>query len=251
MTNARNARTTREKAAELRAEAARQEARHRAVLIGVAIVTAVLVIVGAGVLIQTARQESIDAANDTTPPANLVDGAVVVGKADAPVTVTLYSDYICPYCGLAHHANKEQLDAWVAEGKVKLEYRLVAFLDGASTDNYSTRALNMVAAVVNAKPEAFTVVNDTLFSEQPEEGGAGLPDKHLVEIAVAAGAPEAEIRKAVENLTFRGWVRATTEEASKAGVNATPTFEVNGTAVKNAADAESVKAAVEKALGAG
>jgi len=34
MTNARNARTTREKAAELRAEAARQEARHRAVLIG-------------------------------------------------------------------------------------------------------------------------------------------------------------------------------------------------------------------------
>jgi len=44
---------------------------------------------------------------------------------------------------------------------------------------------------------------------------------------------------------------STTEEASKAGVNATPTLEVNGTAVKNAADAESVKAAVEKALGAG
>ena len=250
MTNARAARTTREKAAELRAEAARREARRRTILIITSVVAALVVLVGAGIVVQMARQESVKAAG-TTPPANLRNGAFVVGKDTAPVTLTVYSDYLCPYCKVQHEANKAQTEAWVAEGKVRVEYRTVAFLDQASADEYSSRALNAAAAVLNTAPEAFPAFHDALFAEQPAEGGPGLSDDRLVELAVTAGAPKDPIRQAVSKRSYWGWTASVTEQASKDGVSGTPTVKVNGTMVQNPTDAAELKKAVEKALGKG
>ena len=250
MTNARAARTTREKAAELRAEAARREARRRAILILVSVVAALLVLIGAGVVIQMAQQESVKAAG-TTPPANLVKGAFVVGQDTAPVTLTIYSDYLCPYCKVQHDVNKAQTDAWVKEGKVRVEYRTVAFLDKASTDEYSSRALNAAAAVLNTAPDAFPAFHDSLYAEQPAEGGPGLSDERLVQLAVTAGAPKDPIQQAVTKRSYWGWTAAVTEQASKDGVSGTPTVKVNGTMVQNPTDTTELKKAVEKALGKG
>ncbi|MBL8928762.1 MAG: thioredoxin domain-containing protein [Kineosporiaceae bacterium] len=247
MTNARAAKSTREKAAELRAEAARAEAKRKQLTITGAIAALIVVILGSYLLITKAKDDA-DArtAAANASPANLTNGGYLYGSSTAKVTLELYEDFLCPACKNAEAANGTQIEEWVKDGTVKVIYKPVAILDHASTDDYSTRSLNAAAAVINTKPEAFVAFHKALFDNQPAEGGPGLPDAKLVELAVAAGADKATIESAITGKTFENWTVKATEEFSKAGYNATPTFVVNGTKVASS-DPAVVKAAVDAA----
>lgn len=245
MTNATKAKATREKAAAMRAEAARREARARNGRI-VAVVAAVLaVLVAAGIIIQTARHDSQAAA---APPRNTTGGSgITVGDAAAPVTVSFYEDFQCPICKQAHQANDAQLQQWVKDGKVKVVYQPIAFLDRASTDEYSTRSLNAAAAVIDLHPAGFEAFQKALYDNQPAENGAGLTDQQLIDYAVAAGAPRDQVTTDVNTRRFAGWVKDVTDESSRRGVTGTPTIKVNGTTLSDW-QPDKFKAAVEAAL---
>ena len=194
MTNARTARSTREKAAALRAEAARREARRRSIVVTGVVAAVLAAVVGVFVLVTTLQREA-GTAGGTATPANAAAGSVAVGRADAPVTVVAYEDFQCPACKSFEDANGGQLATWVADGSVRVEYHPIAFLDRASTDDYSTRALNAAATVLDLAPDGFRQFHDALFAEQPAEGGPGLTDARLLELAVAAGAPGSRRRR--------------------------------------------------------
>ena len=51
-----------------------------------------------------------------TPAGATDSGAVLLGKVDAPVTVTVYADFMCPFCGRFERANGEALQSAVAAG---------------------------------------------------------------------------------------------------------------------------------------
>jgi protein-disulfide isomerase len=248
MTNARTARTTREKAAALRAEQARRDARRRSMIVTGA-VAAVLALVVAGFVLVQALQRDAGSRTAAATPSTGADGSVVVGRADAPVTLAVYEDFQCPACKAFEDANHDQLSRWIDDGTVKVEYRPIAFLDRASTDDYSTRALNAAATVLDLAPDGYRSFHDALYAEQPAEGGPGLSDDRLVELAVAAGAPRAEARAAIEGLNYGPWVASVTERASKDGVNSTPTVVVNGTTVADRSPA-GLAAAVQAAKAA-
>jgi protein-disulfide isomerase len=232
MTNARTARALREqKAADLRARAKRSQRRRRAATIGAAVLSFLVVVVGVGVVIQNLRSSSAQAAGST--PQHLTDGAILVGKPSAPVTLTLYEDFQCPVCQEFEAESGKQIAAWVADGTVKVSYRPIAILDYQSSTDYSTRAVDAAAAVVNSDPAAYERFHDLLYANQPLEGGAGLTDAKLVELAGQAGAPTGPVRKALQDKQFAGWAKKVTDEASQAGVNQTPTVIVNGTRLKD------------------
>lgn len=236
------------KVAQLRAASAKAESRRRTLVVGSVVAVLVAVIVGVFVVVQNTRRD--EATSSAATPANVGgDGgnSIVAGPDGAPVKVVIYEDFQCPYCAQFEAANRDQLAAWVAAGDVQVQYRPIAFLDQASTDKYSTRSLNAAAAVVNSSPDAFAEFHNLLFENQPAEGGAGLTDEQLIGYAVQAGASEAEIRTAVEDLTYEGWAARVTEASSKAGISGTPTVQVNGTALENL-DAASLKSAVDAAL---
>jgi protein-disulfide isomerase len=247
MTNARTARSTREKAAALRAEAARREARRRSILVTGVVAAVLAAVVGVFVLVTTLQREA--GTSGTATPANAAAGSVAVGRADAPVTVVAYEDFQCPACKSFEDANGDQLARWVADGSVRVEYRPIAFLDRASTDDYSTRALNAAATVLDLAPGGFRQFHDALFAEQPAEGGPGLTDARLLELAVAAGAPREQAEAAIDGLRYESWTAKVTEDASKAGVNSTPTVIVDGTTLADHSPA-AVAAAVRSALAA-
>lgn len=248
MTNARAARSAREKAAAMQAEAAKREARRRNILVALSAVVAVAVIVGAAFLIRAAQQEGEDAASpgSSVAPRNITNNAVVEGQSSAPVTLTVYEDFQCPACAAFEQLNAEQIAGWVKDGTVKVEYRIISILDHQSSDEYSTRSANAAAAVTDLAPAGFTTFHASLFAEQPAEGGPGLPDDRLVELAVAAGAVEADVRPAIEDRKFAGWVKTVTDEATNGGLKGTPTVKVNGEELQDYA-AETVKKAVEEA----
>lgn len=235
----------RRKAAAARQEAARREARRRTVIVTVAAAIVLGIVASVVVVVQSSRRDA--AVADARNPANVSAGnAIVVGDASAPVTMTVYEDFQCPACRSFEELNGAQVKQWIADKTVKVEYQPIAFLDRASTDRYSTRSLNAAAAVVDAAPTAFPAFHDALFANQPAEGGAGLTDAKLVELAVAAGAPQAQVEAAVEDGAFEGWVARVTEAASQAGVNSTPTVKVDGKTLESF-DPTVVKQAVEAA----
>ena len=237
MTNARNAKTAREKAAELRAEAAKAEARRKTI-------TAVAVV--ATILVRTASDNSAaKTAAAAKPPANLSDGGVLAGNTTAKVTIEVYEDFLCPACKQGELANAAQMEQWAKDGTAKVIYRPVSILDRATTpEGYSSRALNAAAVVMDTKPSAFAAFHKLLFDNQPAEGSAGLTDDQLIEYAVQAGCDKAAVEAPIRDQKFKVWAAAQTDEFSKKGYTGTPTYVVNGTQLK-AFDADSLKKAVE------
>ncbi len=206
----------------------RREQRRRNLMIGGVVAFLLLVVVAVVYGIQSQRDTSGQVAKDV--PAGLTDGyGVLDGAASAPRTVTVYEDFQCPICHEFEQATQQQLRQAVADGKIQLDYRMVAFLDRASTTNYSSRALNAAAVVLDASgQDVFVKFHDLLYENQPQEGSAGLSDDELVKLAVQAGATESDVRPGIEDNQFHQWVVNATDQMSKNGVNGTPTVLVDG-----------------------
>jgi protein-disulfide isomerase len=233
------------KAAAMRAAAAKAEARRRQLIVGSVVLVVIVLIIGVFVVVQNARRDTATASGAT--PANLgPSNSIVVGEASAPVTLVAYEDFQCPVCNDFEKLNAAQIDAWVKAGTVKVDYRPVSILDRASEDNYSTRALNAVGALVNSTPSAFPAYHKALFAAQPEENGPGLTNQKLIDLAVAAGAPKDAMTAAVNGETYKGWTVRATDQASKDGLSGTPRILVNGKEIKEWT-AANLKTAVEAA----
>jgi protein-disulfide isomerase len=160
-----------------------------------------------------------------TPPAT-VKAPGTDAEAGKPVKVVLYIDFICPVCKNFEAQYNETLTKLRDEGKITVEYRPLGFLDSRSTTNYSSRAANAAACVVNESPEKYSDFVNALFDKQPAEGSAGLSDDDLKKMATEVGAKS--IDSCIDQKTYRPWVKYTTQEAAAIGVSGTPTVIVDG-----------------------
>jgi len=160
-----------------------------------------------------------------SPPAEIkAPGAEA--EAGKPVKVVAYIDFICPVCKNFEATYGDTLNKLRNDGKITVEYRPLGFLDSRSTTNYSSRAANAAACVLNASPDKYTAFFDQLFAKQPAEGSAGLSDNDLKKMATDAGA--ANIESCVDGKTYRPYVKFVTQEAAAIGVTGTPTVFVDG-----------------------
>jgi protein-disulfide isomerase len=215
------------RAAEAAARAA-AEKRRRTVIGGVVAAVVLVVAVIVVVVVQTSRTST--SATVAVPAGTVDDGTgIAVGQADATVTVDVYEDFQCPVCAQFEATNGETLDQLVSSGDIRLVYHAIAFLDRASTTEYSTRALNAAGTVLDsAGTDAFRKFHDLLFANQPVEGSAGLTDDQLVDYATQAGATGEGVASAIRDRAFEDWTTQVTDAASQAGVTGTPTVLVDG-----------------------
>lgn len=240
----------REKARLMREAAERRQRRNRTFLVAGVVVAVLAVVLGIGVVIKTAG------GNDPTAtagaPQGVTDtGGVVTGKAEAPVTVAVYLDYQCPACKAFEAASGEYLQQQQDDGVVKLETHPISILDRFSSGTeYSTRSASAALCVAEQAPGAFTTFTKEMFANQPPENASGLTDDKVATIATLAGAPES-VQSCIEDGTYRDFVTAQTEQASKDGLPGTPWVLVNGTVVENAMQPEVLQAAIAKAASAG
>jgi protein-disulfide isomerase len=164
------------------------------------------------------------------PSSGTAAGAIVTGPATAPVTVTVYLDYLCPYCGRFEKANSAEIERLIAAGTMRLELHPLAFLDRLSAGTrYSTRSANAVATVADAAPDRVLAFNRALYERQPAENGPGLTDDEIAAIAAGVGVDAAVIDR-FRHATFEPWVTAGTAAAVDDGVSGTPTVRINGKA---------------------
>jgi protein-disulfide isomerase len=143
--------------------------------------------------------------------------------------ITVYEDFQCPICRAFEQATAAKVRAAVEAGEVKVEYRVVSFLDRASKNEYSSRAANAAMTVLDtAGIDAFWTFHDELFANQPEEGTAGPSNDDLVDLAVEAGADRAAVEAGIDDGSFDQWVKNATDAMSRHGVTGTPTALIDG-----------------------
>jgi protein-disulfide isomerase len=217
-----------ERAAAVRREYEAKERRRRTLVVSAVVVVVLGLLLAAGYAVQSSRDTTGQA---TTPPSGVVDKyAVPRGQDGAPVTVTVFEDFMCPFCGDFEAASEPVLAKYIQNGDVQVHYRVLSFLDRASSGTeYSTRSMNAIGVVLDTSGrEVAARFHDLLFAHQPQEGSSGLSDGELVDLAVQAGADKSAVDGPIRGLRFEQWVKNATDDASKQGVNSTPTVLVDG-----------------------
>jgi protein-disulfide isomerase len=247
------------KALELREQQKKREKRNRIIAIsGLVAAVVVLVVVVALILGQSKTTatggaaytgDAVKIADVAKPSTAEANGAIPVGATgkagEAPaagdVVVSVYFDYLCPYCHQFETANDAELATLRAAGGVTVEYHPVSILDRLSSGTeYSTRAANAVAVVADQAPDKFSAFNTALFANQPAENSQGLSDDEIAKLALGAGVPQSVVDKFTATVpdkswrTFAPYVAALTTQASTdlGSSFGTPTVLINGTAFK-------------------
>lgn len=238
--------------------AAEVELRHkqRYVAAGTAVAVVLVTLIAIGVQGNRAKiSPTADTANATA------SNGVQVGNGQAPVSVDLYEDLQCPICNnLEQSGLTKDLEAKIKATNIKVNYHVMSFLDASSNGNrYSSRAANAAYCAADQSPAAFGKFHDIAYGKtadgknnQPAESSHGVPDSTLIDWGKQAGITSADFSTCVTSEQHKDLVAGVTEDASKRGVNGTPTVFVQGKEVKgtggNAVTVPQVDAAIAAAL---
>jgi protein-disulfide isomerase len=171
------------------------------------------------------------------------DGVVI---SDGPTTLDVYIDFLCPFCRRFEETSGEALQALAGAGMSRVVYHPLGFLDRLSTDRYSSRAA--AASGCAADRRSFRQYKDTLFANQPEEGGPGLSDEQLARLGLALGL-DPGFARCIGERRYLEWVAYVTGRAVERGVVGTPSVFVDNVPV--AANAPTIVAAVERLVSRG
>jgi protein-disulfide isomerase len=213
-----------ERAAAIQADQARGE-RNRKVAITAGII-AVLVLVVAGGFWATRGSSTAVAGTPKNLQVAVSGNTLVVGPASAPLKVTVYEDFQCPFCREFESGSRDFLHTDAAQGKVQVTYQPFNLL---TADDYSARALSAWAAVLQkGTPKQALAMHDVLYENQPYENASSKPDAaKLRSFAKDAGVKDSSVLDAIGG-TDDAVVTETNQAADTAKVTGTPTVFVNG-----------------------
>jgi protein-disulfide isomerase len=236
-----SSRSGRRRAARVVREQIARERRRKRTLWTSVVATAALVIAG---MIGWAVYASQRSGEYNTPPGASEDATGIVGGG-GKVIVDVYEDFICPACRQFESSAGATLDRLVADGRARIVYHPVAYLNRLSTTEYSSRS--SAASGCAADGGKFREYAKALFERQPPEGSAGLSDDQLIEIGTSVGLNAGSFGSCVRDGTYETWTEHVTDAASERGVTSTPTVLVAGSPVEPTAEA--VTAAVQRTGG--
>lgn len=177
---------------------------------------------------------------DVAVPANSTATGTTVGNPAAPKTIDIYQDFQCPACKQFEQTTGSTIDQIVAAGQAKVVYHPVAILDRYSPDRYSSRS--SAASGCAADAGVFGRYLTLLYENQPEENKPGLTDDRLVALGEQAGGGPG-FAACVQSQKYAPWTAEVTDQASKDGLQGTPTVKVDGQQIQDPTP-DAVRAAV-------
>lgn len=157
-----------------------------------------------------------------------VGQAAVKGPTGAKVTIIEYSSFTCPYCNKARSVLQQLLD----NHPVRLAYK---HFDRGGIDSIAAQA-----AECAGEQGRFWEMHDAIF----DRGAGG----DLKQYALDLGLKGPEFNSCLDSGRYAQRVKDDTQEALSYGVDATPTFFVNGRKVVGALPYSSFEGIIEEEL---
>ena len=192
--------------------------RFYALLAGVALV-------GGGVMWYGARRKPAPPPTVPAAVAPAADGfrGYTLGAATAPVEVTEYSDFECPFCAsfatVQMPVIREQL---IGPGKVRWRFRDFPL----PSHRYSRYAA--LAGQCAGEQGKFWEMHNRLFEQHQWAQTGDNPRALFRDYARAAGVDLDKYDACMDSQRYAGRIEASVQEGEAAGVRGTPSFYVNG-----------------------
>ncbi len=188
------------------------------VIAGIGIATVIIVVVGA---LFMGGKSSPD---KPVPPA---DANVLVrpdsnrtASKSAKVTLVEFGDYQCPACGASHPIVEQLLKEY--EGKVNFVFR------NYPLPMHPNAMIAAVAAEASGSQGKYFEMHRELFGNQSEWAESKNPMEHFTNYADSIGLDTVKFIKDVEDKKFEDKIKKDITDGNSVGVNATPTFFING-----------------------
>ena len=169
-----------------------------------------------------------------TPPVNKEDH--IQGSPTARTTLVEYGDFQCPYCGLAYPVIKNLQKEF---GK---KLRLV-FRHFPLSNSHPMALSAAIASEAAARQERFWEMHDMIYEQQ-----AILSPYAFIEFATELGLNMAQFKMDLQDKTLAETVESHFESGVRSGVNATPSFYINGYKYNGGYDYDSLYIAIEESL---
>jgi protein-disulfide isomerase len=167
-----------------------------------------------------------------------VGGAPARGPKNAPITVVLFSDFQCPFCGRVEPSITELEKLY--PGKVRVAWKNFPL-------SFHDKAKGAAEAALAAHEQGkFWQMHEILFKNQQALTPADL-EKYAQEI----GLNMPKFKAAIESDKFAAAIEADMKQGSELGVSGTPAAFVNGQLVSGAQPVDAFKKIVEAELKGG
>ncbi len=164
-------------------------------------------------------------------------GEHIVGNVDAPVTIIEYASMTCPHCRTWHKEVYPVIkEKYIDTGMAKLYFREFPFDPAA--------AAAFMLANCAGEDKYFSMI-DVLFEKQATWSRGKVVDE-LLKISKLAGFTQESFSACLKNQELLDNVLAIQKKAAEDyGVDATPTFFINGTKYSGSMSAEAMGEVIE------
>lgn len=158
-----------------------------------------------------------------------------VGRADAKVTVEVWSDFQCPFCARGADVLKQLREKYGDSVRFVFRHQPLPF--------HKNARLAAAASMAAHEQGKFWEFHDALFANQN-----ALDRASLETLAGKLGLDVPRFRRALDSSTWSNYVDMDVAEGQRRGVAGTPTFFVNGKPVVGAQPLEVFTTAIDEQL---
>lgn len=171
------------------------------------------------------------------------DDAMAIGDVDAPVVLSEWVDFRCPFCAVYSRDTLPTIvREYVDSGKVRIELHDVAFFG-----EESTRAA--AAARAAGEQGRYFEFLEAVYAAAPESGHPELPPAELIAHAKTAGVADLDrFERDMDRDDLVAAVQESTARAQQIGVTGVPFFVVNGTGLSGAQPADAFRDLLDRAV---
>ena len=152
----------------------------------------------------------------------------IQGNNEASIVLVEYGDYQCPYCGKAYPIVKRMQE------KLGNQLQFV-FRNFPLAKIHPEATMAAVATEAAALQGKYWEMHDIIFENQDQ-----LDKDSLLDYARGLGLDTRQFKKDIENPALWEKVEADFESGIRSGVNATPTFFINGEKYNNGWEGDSM-----------
>jgi protein-disulfide isomerase len=217
-------------------------------------VTTVLIVIGValvvvGLLIYPNLKQSLAPAGDVvpiTPRPRPMASFNTMGDPNAPVKITEFSDFQCPYCkNFVDETEALIVENYVATGKVYFVY--VPYGPGGNYIGPESEDAAMAAFCAGDQGK-FWEYHDMLFANQTGENVGDFTEKRLVAFAETLGLDVNEFQSCFSSKKYSDKLAEGLAEGKQAQIGGTPSFLVNGQLIEGAEKFPAFQQAIDTAL---
>jgi protein-disulfide isomerase len=210
--------------------------RFYAILVGVA----VLGLGALGFLLSRPRVTSIPADVTVQPSDTAGFRGYLKGSPDAPVEISEYADYQCPFCQTFATLQMPTIDErLIKTGRVRWRYR-----DFPLQQHQFARLAAHSAACADDQGK-YWEQHDRIYEGQSDWAAARDAGEHFRDYARTNGLDLARYDECMQSGKYAGRIQASLEEGARAGVSSTPTLLVGNRLYQGRIDFDAIRRLVD------